>query len=179
MYNIISQHNSRFYIKLWYIVGFGLVEIAISTNPNPIRYIATWTIIWDKNKLVRRLVVTLVWGRARYLSIAETPHNIEFLQVSWEDTFAFWNLNARAGFEFYEWIGKKYFCFFQATETGNEPLTLAWKAAVLTTTLGPPPSPRSSELQLRPPGFELRIMCLNGSVISFFSPSSEDSPGPV
>ena len=35
-----------------------------------------------------------VWGRARYLSDTEAPHNTEF----------------------YEWIGKKHFCFFQTTE---------------------------------------------------------------
>ena len=34
--------------------------------------------------------------------------------------------------------GRNIFCFFQTVETGNQ--TLAWKAAVLTTTLGPPPS---------------------------------------
>ena len=40
---------------------------------------------------------------------------------------------------FNEWMGKKHFCFFQTAETGNELPILAWKAAVLTTTLGPPP----------------------------------------
>ena len=55
-----------------------------------------------------------VWGRARYLSVTEAPHNTEF----------------------YTWMGKKHFCFFQTAETGNR--ALAWKAAVLTTTLGPP-----------------------------------------
>ena len=33
-------------------------------------------------------------------------------------------------------------------------------------------------LGLRPPGFEFRIMCLEGSVISRISPSSGASPGP-
>ena len=37
-------------------------------------------------------------------------------------------------------MGKKHFCFLQTAETGKEPRTLAWKAAVLNTTLGPPPS---------------------------------------
>ena len=32
-----------------------------------------------------------------------------------------------------------FFCFFQTAETGTEPRVLAWKAAVLTTTPGPPP----------------------------------------
>ena len=38
-----------------------------------------------------------VWGRARYLSVTEAPHNTEF----------------------HTWMGKKHFCFFQTTETGN------------------------------------------------------------
>ena len=58
-----------------------------------------------------------VWGRARYLSVTEAPHNTEF----------------------YTWMGKKHFCFFQTAETGSRTRTPAWKAAVLTTTLGPPP----------------------------------------
>ena len=35
--------------------------------------------------------------------------------------------------------GRNIFCFFQPPRPGIEPRTLAWKAAVLTTTLGPPP----------------------------------------
>ena len=38
-----------------------------------------------------------VWGRARYLSVTEAPHNTNF----------------------HTWIGKKQFCFFQTAETGN------------------------------------------------------------
>ena len=34
-------------------------------------------------------------------------------------------------------------------------------------------------LGLRPPGLEFRILCLEDSVISFISPSSGGSPGPV
>ena len=58
-----------------------------------------------------------VWGRARYLSVTEARHNTNF----------------------HTWMGKKHFCFFETAETGTEPRTLAWKATVLTTTLGPPP----------------------------------------
>ena len=39
--------------------------------------------------------------------------------------------------EFYEWMGKKHFCFFLNHQ--NEPRALAWKATVLNTTLCPPP----------------------------------------
>ena len=38
-----------------------------------------------------------VRGRAHYLSVTEAPHNTEF----------------------YTWMGKKHFCFFQTAETGN------------------------------------------------------------
>ena len=36
--------------------------------------------------------------------------------------------------------GRNIFVFFKPPRLGNEPQTLAGKAAVLTTTLGPPPS---------------------------------------
>ena len=38
-----------------------------------------------------------VWGRARYLSVTEAPHNTDF----------------------HMWMGKKHFCFFETAETGN------------------------------------------------------------
>ena len=38
-----------------------------------------------------------VWGRSRYLSVTEALHNTEF----------------------YEWMGKKHFGFFQTAETGK------------------------------------------------------------
>ena len=38
-----------------------------------------------------------VWGRARYLSVTEAPHNTNF----------------------HTWMGKKQFCFSQTAETGN------------------------------------------------------------
>ena len=38
-----------------------------------------------------------VWGRARYLSVTEAPHNTGF----------------------HTWMGKKHFCSFQTAETGN------------------------------------------------------------
>ena len=41
---------------------------------------------------------------------------------------------------------------------------------------GEPLWPRGSVLGLRPPGFEFRILCLEGSVISLISPSSRGSP---
>ena len=38
--------------------------------------------------------------------------------------------------------GRNFFVSFKPPRPGTEPRTLAWKAAVLTTTLGPPPSSR-------------------------------------
>ena len=40
--------------------------------------------------------------------------------------------------------GRNNFVSFKPPRPGTEPRTLAWKAAVLTTTLGPPPSSRGS-----------------------------------
>ena len=60
-----------------------------------------------------------IWGQARYLSVTEAPHNTDF----------------------HTWMGKKhFFVSFKPPRPGTEPRTLAWKAAVLTTTLGPPPA---------------------------------------
>ena len=57
-----------------------------------------------------------VWGRARYLSVTEAPHNTEW--------------------------GRIFFVSFKLPRPGTEPRILAWKAAVLTTiTLGPPQQP--------------------------------------
>ena len=60
-----------------------------------------------------------VWGRVRYFSVTEAPHNTDF----------------------HTWMGKKHFCFFETAETGNR----TPNSAVLTTTLGPPPSRRPSQ----------------------------------
>ena len=44
---------------------------------------------------------------------------------------------------------------------------------------GEPPWPSGSVLGLRPPGLKFRSLCLEDSVISFISPPSGGSPGPV
>ena len=41
--------------------------------------------------------VLAVWGRARYFSVTEAPQNTDF----------------------YTWMEKKHFCFFQTAETGK------------------------------------------------------------
>ena len=41
---------------------------------------------------------------------------------------------------FTRWWGRNIFVSFKPPRPGTEPRTLAWKAAVLTTTLGPPPT---------------------------------------
>ena len=43
--------------------------------------------------------------------------------------------------------GRNIFVSFKPPRPGTEPRTLAWKAAVLTTTLGPPPYGRKSQLK--------------------------------
>ena len=44
---------------------------------------------------------------------------------------------------------------------------------------GVPPWPTGSVLGLRPPGLEFQVLCLEGSVISFISPSLGGFPVPV
>ena len=48
----------------------------------------------DTGSKIRALAV---WGRTRYLSVTEAPHNTDF----------------------HTWMGKKHFCFFQTAATGN------------------------------------------------------------
>ena len=48
-----------------------------------------------------------VWGRARYLSITEAPHYTEF----------------------YKWVEKKHFCFFQTAETGKRTQSFSVKGS--------------------------------------------------
>ena len=72
-----------------------------------------------------------VWGRARYLSVTEAPHNTDF----------------------HTWMGEKhFFVSFKPPRPGTEPRTLAWKAAVLTTTLGPPPYRARIDAYFQPAG---------------------------
>ena len=72
------------------------------------------TVLQTQDSKIRALAV---WGRARYLSVTEAPHNTDF----------------------HTWMGKKHvFVSFKPPRPGTEPRTLAWKT-VLTTTLRPPP----------------------------------------
>ena len=54
-----------------------------------------WHCPWDTRLEIQTLEV---WGRTRYLSVTEAPHNIEF----------------------YKGTGKKYICFLQTEETGKQ-----------------------------------------------------------
>ena len=59
-----------------------------------------WWDDWDDTVLQTQefeIRTLAVWGRARYLSVTEAPHNTDF----------------------HTWMGKKHFCFFQTAETGN------------------------------------------------------------
>ena len=59
-----------------------------------------WWDDWDDTALQTqnsKFEAEAVWGRARYLSVTEAPHNTNF----------------------HTWMGKKQFCFFQTAETGN------------------------------------------------------------
>ena len=71
----------------------------------------------------------------------------------------------------------KHVCLHHSCETGydmylHSPLAMIQYC-------GEPPWPRGDVLDLRPPGFEFRVLCLEDSVISFISSSSGGCPGPV
>ena len=68
-----------------------------------------------------------VWGRARYLPVTEVPPILSFTR-GW---------------------GRNSFVSFKPPRPGTEPRTLAWKAAVLTTTIGPPPQVNKRSLDHR------------------------------
>ena len=55
--------------------------------------------------------------------------------------------------------GRNNFVSFKPPRPGTEPRTLAWKAAVLTTTLGPPPSTSQQKMQKE---FEIIWHCESG-----------------
>ena len=52
----------------------------------------------------------------------------------------FWSRRLLTILSFTRGWGRNIFVSFKSLRQGTEPRTLAWKAAVLTTTLGPPPS---------------------------------------
>ena len=76
-----------------------------------------------------------VWGRARYLSATEAPHNTKF----------------------HTWMGKKHSCFFQTAENGNRT-----PHSVLTITLGPPPNLKFQWLTQFPATNEKRVFQRGG-----------------
>ena len=48
-----------------------------------------WHFPWDTGFEIRTMAV---WGRARYFSVTEAPHNNEYLRVSREETFCFFEI---------------------------------------------------------------------------------------
>ena len=93
--------------------GFGPPLCTYRLNWARMRWMR-WHCPPDTGLEIRALAVS---GRARYISVTEAPHNTEF----------------------YTWMGKKHFFSFKPPRLGTEPRTPAWKAALVTTTLGPPP----------------------------------------
>ena len=63
---------------------------------------ALWIMVWWLE-----IPTLTVWGRARYLSPTEVPHNIESLRVDGEETFRFFELWATRARDEYVY---KYVC---------------------------------------------------------------------
>ena len=149
--------------------------------------------------------VLTVWGRARYLSVTDAPHNIESLRINREETFCFfktwmseWGSNPRCPtFQTGNFNQGPHpvhdprvvvsTAAFHARVRGSVPGLGGLKEKIYVSSpstcesqyCGEPPWPRGSVLGLRPPELEFRILCLEDSVISIISPSSGGSPGPV
>ena len=88
-----------------------------------------------------------VWGRARYLSVTEAPHDTDF----------------------HTWMGKKHFCFFQTAETGNRTPNPGVKGSGANHyPIGPRPEPASVRIPGR--GIPLRHQVWHAR--SFLPPAS-------
>ena len=61
-----------------------------------------------------------VWGRARYLSVSEAPHNIESLQMSDEETFCLFDAWRP------EWVSKPWSPTLQAGSSNHYTRALPW-----------------------------------------------------
>ena len=137
-----------FSYKLRYIVGFELVEMAISTNSKPTIYRNLYE-KWNESGFRQPLCTyRLSWARRTSWGLWD----------DWDDTvlqtqdskFEPWRSEAEHAtsrsrrlptiLTFTRGWGRNIFVSFKPPRPGTEPRTLAWKAAVLTTTLGPPPN---------------------------------------
>ena len=64
-----------------------------------------WWDDWDNTGF--EIQILAGWGRARYLSVTEAPHNTDF----------------------HTWMGRNIFCFFQTAATGNRTLNSGVKGS--------------------------------------------------
>ena len=101
----------------WYGLYATFVHIQAKLGQENILRMVRWVICHFPLDTWFEIQTLEVWGRARYLSVTEAPHNTSFTS-GW---------------------GRNVFVSFKPPRPGNEPRTLAWEAAVLITTLGPPP----------------------------------------
>ena len=130
-------------------------------------WLIDWLIVWLFVLLVDWLICRFVDIIKYTIKLAPGKHFVGYCKVS----IALLRTFSRSFFiywHFANWCG----------------LFFTWQALILCSLVkiqysGEHPCPRGSVLDLRPPGPEFRILCLEGSVISFISPSSGGSPGPV
>ena len=96
LFKIVSQHCPWYNIIIQIYIGWQDWSLVTAWQSYIIldkRWLR-WHCPPDTGFEIRALAV---WGRARYLSVTEAPHNTNF----------------------HTWMGKKQFCFFQTAETGN------------------------------------------------------------
>ena len=162
---ILDQFWVKMFVGLLYIIWtnlehkrtFNLCYIPRLKKHLPLKIIGielqkssvTWELKWNESGFRPPLCTyRLNWARRTFWGWWD----------DWDDTvlqtqnskFEYWRSEAehatsrsrglRTILTFTRGWGKNIFCFFQTAETGNRTRTLAWKAAVLTTTLGPSPT---------------------------------------
>ena len=128
-----------FSYKLRYIVGFWLVEMTISTNQKK----------WNESGF-RPPLCTYRLNWARRTSWGWWDDCDDTVLQTQDSKFEPWRSEAEHAtsqsrrlptiLTFTRGWGRNIFVSFKPPRPGTEPRTLVWKAAVLTTTLGPPPS---------------------------------------
>ena len=97
-----SAHKYSAHNNIWSVTQPITVKLCALQNVNIVEFanllrMVRW-VSWHCPPDTGFEIQTLeVWGRARYLSVTEAPHNTEF----------------------YEWMGKKHFYFLQTAETGK------------------------------------------------------------
>ena len=137
-------------------IGFGFVEMSITTNRKPTIFRSLYENTGTEHKLkklnesgFRPLLCTYRLNWARRTSWGWWDDWDDTVLQTRDSKFEPWRSETEHAtsrsrrlptiLTFTRGWGRNFFVSFKPPRPGTEPRTLAWKAAVLTTTLGPPP----------------------------------------